>query len=121
MASSKQQPITKKDFLVLMDRIDQGFDAIDKRFNGVDKRFKSIDEHFSEQDDKILGLQFDTKELKRGQQEMIHEQKLVRNSLKTLNDRVIYQEDMPVRIKQLENDTHQLKLEVHRIKEKMSK
>lgn len=114
MASSKQQPVTKKDLLVFMERVDKGFDAMGKHFKAIDKRFK-------EQSDKILGLQLDTQALKRGQREIIQEQRLVQDSLLALNERVKYQDYTPERVKQLENDTHQLKLEVHRIKERMSK
>lgn len=116
MATAKQQPgVTKRD-LIILQRSLQGF------FEKGLKQFRDeVMKRLTDQDDKILGLRLDNRDLKQGQQEMIREQELVRDSLETLNDRVKYQKDMPERIEQLENDTHQLKREIHQIKVKMSK
>ena len=64
----------------------------------------------------VLNLQFDVKDLKEGQKETMKVLQVIQGAVMALDERVRYQQDLPERVEQLEQDTHELKREVYKLK-----
>jgi chromosome segregation ATPase len=95
------------------DAVDRRFDAVDQRFDAVDRRFDAVEKDIKEMKGDILSLRLDNKDAKQERAEMMQELKLIHRSLLRLDERVRYQQDIPERVEQLEQDVYDLKRKIH--------
>ncbi len=107
------QPATKADLQKLVGDVDKRSVATDKRFTSIDHRLDGIDKKIETLQHNILDLTLDAKEAKEERGTILQELKLLNKSIMRLDDRVRYQQDLPERVKQLEQDVYDLKRKIH--------
>lgn len=89
--------------------------ALKKDVQNVKDDIKGLRDTVQEMKGDIVTLKLDYQEMRMIQSEILQELRLLRDSVQVLNQRVVYQRDLPERVEQLEHDTHTLKLEIHRL------
>lgn len=112
--------------------------AVNRRLDGIDKRLGVNDESFDEHgrkldrhDRQIRGLSQEFRLLRLESKQNWQEQRefnkriekrfdMLDDSVKALDKRVRYQDDMPERLEKAENDTYELKRRVRTVEQKVA-
>ncbi len=87
----------------------QDVSGLKQDVSGLKKGQASLKKDVLKLQEDVLDLKLDAKEAREERREILKELKIIQQSIVNFDSRVRYQQDLPERVEQLEQDVHELK------------